>query len=222
MPKASSGTRSRVLRGAAAPALAGRKQGAEVAILGRGWELHVRRVTEQERDEARRTVGTYQVHHDGQPAYDIMIEGEVVPLFGATAESPGPGQNEMPATPDNPTRIREGRYPLRTAGGTMYKTVGYRDDLEKLPAMPGIGLGETGNRFAILIHPGKDVFLSSYGCINLCRVLPDGNEIIAYAGSRRRVIALIEDMRRFLGAFPDDGDREIAGAAVVIEGEPGT
>jgi hypothetical protein len=102
----------------------------------------------------------------------------------------------------------------------MYKTIGYRQDLQKVAAMPGIGVAETGNRFAILIHPGKDVFLSSFGCVNLCGALPDENEIIHYPSSRLRVIALIEDMKRFLAVFPTEDAQPIVSAAVIIDGEP--
>lgn len=191
-------------------------------IAGQGWELHVQRVMEQSLGAMVRTVGTYQVYHDGVAAAGkVTVDGIATPLAGLTAEARGPGQNEMPATAESPSRIRAGRYPLMTWGGSMYKTIGYRRDLETAAAMPGIGLGETGNRTAIIIHPGKDVFLSSIGCLNPFTSLEDESEIIAYPGSRRRVIAMIEDMKRFLGTFPAQGNRAIRKAAVVIEGEPG-
>ncbi|MEA3064665.1 MAG: hypothetical protein QOJ27_1111 [Sphingomonadales bacterium] len=187
-------------------------------ISGSGWELHVRRLLEQTGGGKTRTVGAYQVFHDGVAAsHSMVVDGVDVPLSGTTAESPGPSQNAHPATPKNPSRILAGTYPLKTSGGPEYKTNGYRNDLRIEPAMPGIELLDTGNRTDIVIHPGKDRFLSSIGCINLCTRLPDAQEIINYPGSRRRVIALIEDLRSFLGGIPGDGDLEIPNASVVID-----
>ena len=85
--------------------------------------------------------------------------------------------------------------------------------------MPGVELRKTGNRTDIIIHPGKNAFLSSIGCINPCTSLPDADENIDYAGSRRRVIALIEDMKKFLGSVPTDGDVAILNAFAIIDGE---
>lgn len=190
-------------------------------ITGRGWEMQIVRLQEQARGAERRTVGTYVVFHDGTPAPPIAVGGVQASLAGTTAEPKGPGQNAVPATPENPSRIRPGRYPLRTSGGPTYFTNGFREDLEIAAKMPGIELRETGGRTDILIHPGKDEFISSYGCINLCTSLPNADEDIDYPGSRRRVIALIEDMRRFLGHVPDEDDTDLPGAFVVIDGEPG-
>jgi hypothetical protein len=86
--------------------------------------------------------------------------------------------------------------------------------------MPGLELRKTGNRTDILIHPGKDEFLSSIGCINLCTSLPDEDEGIDYPGSRQRVIALIEDMKGFLGEVPKAGDVAILNAFAIVDGEP--
>jgi hypothetical protein len=187
-------------------------------ISGQGWELEVTRVTEQQKGAARRTVGTYRVFHDGAAATGtIQVEGRAVPLSGTTAESPGPSQNDHPATRANPSRIVARRYRLMTAGGPEYKTTGYRPDERIAHAMPGIELLDTHNRTDIIIHPGKNAFLSSIGCINLCTSLPNADEIIDYPGSRRRVIALIEDMKHFLGSVPASGDTPIPHAAIVIE-----
>lgn len=190
-------------------------------ITGQGWEIHIRRVAEQSRGPKTRTVGTYQVFHDGRAAASIAVGGVGVPLSGTTAESKGPGQNAHPATAAKPSRILAGRYPLKTSGGPTYVTTGYRQDLRIRAQMPGVELRKTGNRTAILIHPGKGEFLSSIGCINLCTSLPDADENIDYPGSRRRVIALIEDMKRFLGGVPAAGDVAILGAFAIIDGEPG-
>lgn len=187
-------------------------------VSGQGWELHVNRLREQTKGDRTRTVGTYQVFHNGVPAaHTIKVDGVDVPLSGATAESRGPSQNDHPATKDNPSRIVARSYPLATSGGPEYVTHGYRNDLTIGAPMPGIELLDTGNRFAILIHPGKDAFLSSIGCINPCTALPDADEIISYAGSRRRVIALIEDMKQFLGNVPAAGDKPIPGASIVVD-----
>ena len=186
-------------------------------ITGQGWEIHIRRVLEQARGSKTRTVGTYQIFHDGVAASSIRIGDRDVPLSGTCAESRGPSQNAAPATTENPSRILAGRYPLKTSGGPTYVTNGFRGDLQIKPQMPGIELRKTGNRTDILIHPGKDEFLSSIGCINLCTSLPDANENIDYAGSRRRVIALIEDMKAFLGNVSASGDVPILNAFAVID-----
>ena len=186
-------------------------------IRGQGWELEVNRLCEQTNGSRTRTVGTYQVFHDGVAAtHRIRVDGVDVPLSGTTAESRGPSQNDRPATNANPSRILATSYRLATSGGPEYVTNDYRQDLTIAAPMPGIELLDTGNRFAILIHPGKHVFLSSIGCINPCTNLPDPEEIISYPGSRRRVIALIEDMKRFLGSIPAAGDSPIPGASLVI------
>lgn len=190
-------------------------------ITGRGWEILISRTGLQTRGTRTRTVGTYQVYHDGQPAAPIQVGEFLVQLSGTTAEACNPSQNDAPANEAHPSRILPKRYRLQTSGGPMYKTIGYRNDLQIAESMPGIELlrADTGNRTDILIHPGKNAFLSSIGCINLCTRLPDGNENIDYPGSRRRVIALIDDMRRFLGALPGP-DQLIANAFAVIDGDP--
>jgi murein DD-endopeptidase MepM/ murein hydrolase activator NlpD len=181
------------------------------------WEIRIERESVQTRDGRTRTVGRYEVLHDGAKATGtIRVDGKDVPLAGATAESPGPSQNAVPATEAHPSRILAKSYPLQTSGGPHFVTTGYRLDEVIAAMMPGIELADTGNRTAILIHPGKDAFLSSIGCINLCTRLPDASENIDYRGSRRRVIALIEDMKQFLGTVPAAGDKAIANAFVVI------
>jgi hypothetical protein len=182
-------------------------------IAGQGWELHIVRQSEQERasDRRRRTVGTYQVFHDG-------IAQIGADLWGLMAESKGPGANR-PA--GNGKRVEPGTYPLFTQAGAKYVTWNYAEteSLGVLPR-PGIELKDTGERTEILIHPGVG-FLASIGCLNPCASLPHAGEPITYRSSRRRVIALIEDMKAFLGRdFPRTNGRAIPRAAVVIEGEP--
>ena len=155
-----------------------------------------------------RTVGTYQVYHDGVA---------VAALFGTTAECGGPSSNTV-----KKVRVLPGRYPIATQDGTFYKTIGYAPNGGiNVNPKPGIELLGTAPRSEILIHPGKNSFLSAIGCINLCTRLPNANERIDYPGSRRRVIALIDDLKSYLGAsFPSRDGRPIPRAHVVIEEMP--
>jgi len=184
-----------------------------MAITGIGWELHIVRKSEQKRasDGKRRTVGTYQIFHEG-----VIQTG--AGLSGMVAETRGPGAN-MPA--GNNRRIEEGRYPLFTQDGTKYVTIGYKDsESTSAKPKPGIELKETGSRSEILIHPGQG-FLSSIGCINPCTSLPDASEMIDFVPSRKRVIAIIDDLKGFTGAaFPTTNGKKIVNAFVVVEGEP--
>ena len=110
---------------------------------------------------------------------------------------------------------------MATQDGTAFKTYGYveNDDPNDFP-QPGLELTDTGDRTEILIHPGQG-FLFSVGCINPCTNLPNANEPIGYVGSRRRVLAIIADMKTFLGAdFPMTNGKQIPKAFVVIDGEP--
>lgn len=173
------------------------------------WELRISRSpVEQIRGARRRTVGTYEVYRDGQRAPEPY-------LSGTTAEARGPGSNSTSAK--SKRCIAPGTYPLRTTDGPTYVTDGYRNDLVIAAQMPGLELMGTGARSDILIHPGKNSFLSAVGCINPCTVLPDAAENIDYPGSRRRVIALIEDLRGYLGQeFPTENGRTIPHAFVTI------
>src|SRR4051794_27568170 len=155
-------------------------------ITGKGWEILISRTATQKRssDGRVRTVGTYQVFHDGAEATGtISVDGRQVPLFGTTAESPGPSQNDKRADEGFPTRIVARSYKLQSAGGPHYVTSGFRQDLENPPPMPGLELRDTDRRIDILIHPGKNEFLPPVGCINLCSTLKKPEEPIDYAGS---------------------------------------
>jgi hypothetical protein len=158
-----------------------------------------------------RTVGTYQVFHDGVAQTGFGMKG-------TAAESKGPGDN---AHAGNMKRIEAGIYPISTQDGAKYKTFGFKDsEAPNVVPKPGIELNKTGARSEILIHPGQG-FLASVGCINLCTSLPSGAETIDYAPSRKRVIAIIEDLKAFLGsAFPTKNGKKIPNALIVIEGEP--
>jgi hypothetical protein len=185
------------------------------------WQIRIQRLLEQNRNGRTRTVGSYQVYHDGVPVADYELDGELLRLSGTTAESRGPGQNDHEATDEDPSRILPGHYPLKTSDGPAYVTHGYREDDLIENGMPGLELFETEARVDILLHPGKQDFLSSIGCINLCTSLPDENEDIDYPGSRRRVIALIRDMQNFIGEpFPEGDDDPIPDAWCIVAGEP--
>lgn len=183
-----------------------------MGILGQGWEFHVVRLGLHRLGEQTRTYGAYQVYRDGDP---------VAGLAGHVCECIGPGDNSVPG---NARRIRQGRYPLWTQFGENYRTTGYSADLTTPGArkMPGLLLGETHRRTAILIHPGHppNLFLSSVGCLNLTRPLaPD--EDIEFWESRARVIAVIDSLRDHApDAFRDERNTPIPDAWVAVDGEP--
>ncbi len=178
---------------------------------GREWELRVERLSVHAFGEARRTYGRYQVFRDGRAD---------AALHGFMCECVGPGDN---AVPGSGLRIEPGRYPLTTQFG-RYRTIGYSQDLTAagLDPMPSVRLEETGNRVAILIHPGHppNLYLSSVGCLNPTGPLaPD--QLMDFWESRARVIALIDDLRGLSpGAFARETNTRIDGAHVVIRGEP--
>jgi len=182
-------------------------------ISNQDWELHIVREAEQRRaaDGRRRTVGRYQVYHDGAAQTGADLQG-------TTAESKGPGAN-WPA--DNGKRIEQGRYPLWTHAPGRYATFNYSgsEDPDAEPK-PGFELKDTGARYEILVHPGHD-FLASVGCINLCQSLPSAHESITYAPSRKRIISVVTDMKNYLGPeFPKSNGKIIPRAWVIIDGEP--
>ena len=180
-------------------------------ITGRGWELLVERICMHVAGERRRTWGRYRVYRDGLAAPE---------LTGFMCECVGPGNNVVA---DNGLRIEPGRYRLTTQFG-RYRTVGYNEDLSEAghDPMPGFRLEETGARVAILIHPGHppDLYLSSVGCLNPTGPLVADQEMDFWE-SRARVVALIDDLRRFAPeAFETEVNTPIDGAFVVIVGEP--
>jgi hypothetical protein len=170
-----------------------------------GWVLRVIRTGEHSRGSRRRTVGTYEILHDGA----------ATGLSGMTVEAKGPGDN---AVNGNGRCVEAKVYPLATQDGDHYKTIGYMvsDDCDRTPK-PGIELLDTGARSEILIHPGHG-FLASIGCINLTSQLGDGSDDIPFEDSRDRVITAIDDLRAYLGAeFPRHGGRAIPRARIVVE-----
>ena len=182
-------------------------------ITASGWEMHIVRKSEQRRasDGKVRTVGTYQIFHDGVAQTGTGMKGMV-------AETRGPGAN---APAGNNRRIEEGQYPISTQDGAKYVTIGYKlSESATAKPKPGIELNSTGKRSEILIHPGQG-FLASVGCINPCTSLPNAGVTIDFAPSRKRVIAIIEDLKAFLGSgFPTKNGKKIPRALIVIEGEP--
>lgn len=156
-------------------------------------------------------MGTYAIYHDGKKQPGMR-------LSGATAETRGPGANQPNG---NGRRLEAGRYPLWTQAGTNYVTYGYNaSESRYAKPKPGIELMRTGERTEILIHPGFG-FLSSVGCINPCTSLPNAGEMIEYVASRRRVLAIIDNLRVYLGVhFPMANGFEIPRAFVVIDDEP--
>jgi hypothetical protein len=178
-------------------------------IQGRGWELLITRQREDDRNGRRRTVGKYQVFHDGQP---------VRALAGVCAETRGPGDNSKAG---NNRRVEAGSYPLLTQAGKKYVTIGYKDSnsIAVIPR-PGLDVGKTDKRVGILIHPGRG-FLSSVGCINPAAALANAKADIDFVDSRTRVIAIIDDMKAFVGApFPKKNGQLIPNTTLVIDGEP--
>ena len=174
------------------------------------WVIRITRQSVQKRasDGKMRTVGVYQVFHDGQP-----VQG----LSGQTAESRGPSSNITKGV-----RIKAGRYPLATQDGGKYATLGYTSNANQAALRkPGIEVMNTHPRSEILIHPGIG-FLASIGCVNLCKSLPSAAEPISWDGSRNRVIAVIDDMKAYLGAgFPTKDGKPIPNAFVEFVELPG-
>jgi hypothetical protein len=182
-------------------------------IKNEGWEFHIIRNSEQRHitSNKRRTVGTYQVFHNG-------VKQTGPGLSGTVAETQGPGANR-PAR--NNRRIEPGRYPLFTQGGTKYVTHNFStSESPTAQPKPGLELKGTDQRSEILIHPGQG-FLASIGCINPCTRLPQPSEMIDYVPSRKRMIAIIDDLKAFAGAnFPATNGKRIPNAFVVVDGEP--
>ena len=126
---------------------------------------------------------------------------------------------ELAGTYGNGRRIDAGRYAISTHAPGRYATWGYSKAPGSRPR-PAFELDNTGKRQEILVHPGQG-FLASIGCINVCTSLPQASTSITYSISRERVIALIDDMKSFLGAdFPKRNEMPIPRAFVVIDGEP--
>jgi hypothetical protein len=174
--------------------------------MAKNWELRITRTGEQTRGPKRRTVGKYEVFHDG-----VKVAG----LSGVTAETKGPGDN---GTAGNNRCVEAGTYNLFTQAGAKYVTIGYTSNVNPAALKrPGLLLLPTGKRVGILMHPGRG-FLSSIGCINPATKLATAADDINFVDSRKRVIAIIDDMKAFLGAsFPSSNGVKIPNATIVIK-----
>jgi hypothetical protein len=172
--------------------------------MAKVWELRINRKGEQT-GQRRRTVGAYQVFHDG-----VAVSG----LSGACAETRVPGDNKVSG---NNRCVEAGSYPLSTQDGEKYCTIDYTPN--KNPAAlrrPSLLLRNTNKRVGILLHPGRG-FLSSIGCINPAKSLPKADTDIDFLDSRTRVIAIIDDLAAYLGDdFPKKNGRPIPNATIVI------
>lgn len=185
-------------------------------ISGNGWEILITRKKQHKRANKSyaRTVGDYQVFHNGT---------KVAALSGMLAERQGPGDNTQSGV-TNHRRIAAGTYELSThdgASNNKYKTIGYSTDpgLAALPRPCFRFLG-TGARSGILLHPGAG-YLYSIGCFNPGTTLDSADDNLKWGDSRTRVIALLDDMKQFLGnQFPTSNNQKIPNAHAVVEGEP--
>jgi hypothetical protein len=175
-----------------------------------GFVLRIRRIREETRPGAGhpRTVSQYEAFFDRQ---------KLAGIEGVTYERQGPGDNSAAGTKFH-RRIAAGKYPLLTQAGTHYVTLNYKTNGHE--PKPGVLVGETGRRVAILFHPGN-AYLSSIGCINPSKPLPDANGNMVFGESQERVIAFIDTMKQKLGSnFPARNGKPIPGAWLLVEGEP--
>jgi hypothetical protein len=177
-----------------------------LSISGRGWELHVVRSHEQHHEGQTRTIGRYQVYRHG-----VVVAG----LNGATAEPGGPGDN---GTADCGLRVEAGTYALATQDGDSYCSIGYVTDPDhQVLRKPALKLEATGARTDILVHPGHG-FLASLGCLNPTSDLASADIAIAFEDSRQRVVAMMEDLERYVGQnYPCRNGCVIPGASITIE-----
>jgi len=185
-----------------------------MAIPSTGFVIHLRRLRQEKRASKSypRTVGQYRCLWNG--AAIAGLEGQIV-------ERGGPGDNTDEIGDAKDRRIAQGTYPLAFQRGPKYTTKGYSSSSSHTALKrPGILLLNTGEREAILIHPGMD-YVWSVGCLNPCSGLTNAGSVVNFADSRRRVIAIIEAMKAKIGSsFPNSAGAPIPGAVIVIEGEP--
>jgi hypothetical protein len=138
-------------------------------ITGASWEFHVQRLGIHKSGSKTRTYGEYQVFLNGNA---------VAALSGNVCESPGPGENQTPASFENPRRLEQGRYPLSTQFGPHFVTIGYTTQQPENHPFPGVALTGTGNRSAILIHP-RPCPASAVVAVSLKHRLPQSDEAAA-------------------------------------------
>jgi type VI secretion system (T6SS) effector TldE1-like protein len=190
----------------AAVAAAAGSLGSPAALPSSGWVLSVRRIrTELRHGEGfARTVGSYAVLHDG------VVQDA---LMGTTVERQGPGDNSLTGKREHRC-IAAGTYPLASHASAKYRTTGYQVDGSH--PRPALELLDTGDRSEILVHPA-DRYGSTIGCINLSGPLANAESDLVLPDSIARVVAVIEDLRRFSGGRLQLGeDGRISNAKVVI------
>jgi len=170
------------------------------------WTFLVQRLREERREGEgfNRTVGTYQVLHDGLP---------VPGLSGMTVERQGPGDNGAVGKAQHRC-IAAGTYPINSHSTAKYKTVGYKRSGQH--PRPALEIGQTDKREGILIHPA-DGYGSTIGCINLASALADADADIELSDSVQRVIDVIDDLARFNGgSLPRADGARVPGAQLDI------
>jgi hypothetical protein len=170
------------------------------------WEMRIQRLREETGANKKRVVGTYQILHDGKA---------VAGLSGMTLETKGPGDNSHEG---NNRCVEAGTYTLMTQDGPKYCTIDYSssESYSTKGRKPALHLFPTGKRVGVLFHPGIG-FLSSVGCINPTKTLGGPKQGMDYAESRKRVIAVIEDIKTILQTdFPTANGKKIPGAVITI------
>jgi Family of unknown function (DUF5675) len=190
-------------------------------ITKKGWEILIKRIRQERRKGQKfpRTISNYEVFHDG-----VKVDG----LAGSFVERQGPGDNSKSGRTKH-LRIAAGRYRLATHSGAKdlhkkkvkYQTIGYSklSDIGQLPR-PAIRFLDTENRAGILIHPGNG-YIWSIGCFNPGQSLRTAKDNLRFLESRPMVIALIDDIRAYLGnKFPKNNNKDIPDALAIVEGEP--
>ncbi len=171
-----------------------------------GWVFLVQRLRQELRPGKRfsRTVGKYQIYHNGKP---------VAGLSGMTVERQGPGDNGLSGKRQHRC-IEADAYALCIHDTDNYSTVDYETSGEH--PRPAIEVGGTGQRIGILIHPASG-YGSTIGCINLADNLANANSDFTLADSTRRVVAVIEDLKSFNGgALPSDEGMTLANCHLVV------
>lgn len=175
-----------------------------------GWTLLVTRLrTEQRAGQARaRTIGRYQVLHNGVPATGPG-------MTGATIEREGPGDNG-PIGKQERRCIEAGTYPVAMHDTENYSTTSFETDGDN--PRPAIALRQTGDRTAILVHPANG-YGSTIGCFNLGDRLDNANSDLDLMDSTRRVIAVIKDIKTFNGGTLPAGGT-IPNCRIIVEDPP--
>ncbi len=180
-------------------------------IPSTGYCLYLKRVRQETRSgmSYARTVGDFECFWNGK---STGLSGQIV-------ERGGPGNNTYKIGNLQDRRIKAGSYPLSIHAGAKYRTHNYDSDVTTSgKPKPGLLLNSTGERTAILIHPGIN-YVSSVGCLNPATGLTKASSKIDFTTSRALTIAIILDIKDKLGSsFPASGG--IPGATILIEGEP--